>query len=189
MIGQQAEVGIVIGPRSEEVVPRVVEPHAVIAIDEVSGEERVGPLILYLHYERVVFGAVIGVVERRGHRVFVGGVRLAVGIGWQERHIFGDAGAPRAVARARGVAEKDAGPRSPRRHGLGVGDHHAYDRIAIGAELGIDLQFGRGAGGGSGQLERHGGRRREIVRAQLRAVGAGAKRECRHDVGRQHGAK
>ena len=65
-------------PRSEQIVPGLVEPRAIGAVHHVVGEERVAALILHLQHERVVLGAVVGVVERRRHRILVGGIRLAV---------------------------------------------------------------------------------------------------------------
>ena len=72
-------------PRSEQIVPGLIEPGAIGAVDHVLGEELVAALVLHLHHERVVLGAVVGVVERRRHRILVGRVRLAVRVRRQQR--------------------------------------------------------------------------------------------------------
>ena len=108
VIGQHAQIRVVVRPRSEQVVPRLVQPRAIGAVHDVLGEEPVVALVLHLHHERVVLGTVVGVVEWRRHRILVGGIGLAVRVGRQQRHVFGDVRAERPVACARRIAEDHA---------------------------------------------------------------------------------
>ena len=95
-----------IRPRAEEIRPRLIQPRALGAVDEVPGEEGVVALVFHLEHERVVLGAVVGVVERRRNRILVGGIRFAVRVGRQRRHVLRDAGAERAIPGARRVADE-----------------------------------------------------------------------------------
>ncbi len=85
VIGQHAEVRVVVRPRSEQIVPRLIQPRAIRAVDHVLGEELVVALVLHLQHERVVLGAVVGVVERRRNRILVGRIRFAVRVRRQQR--------------------------------------------------------------------------------------------------------
>ena len=75
-----------------------------------SREEVVGALVLDLRDEGVVLGAVVGVVERRRHRILVGGIGLAVRVRRQQREVLGDARAERPIAGARGSPRKTRWP-------------------------------------------------------------------------------
>ena len=170
VVEEHAEVGVVVGPRSQEVVPGALEGLALLTVDHVPGEELVGALVLHLGDEGVVLGAVVGVVEGRGHRVLVRGVRLPVRVGGHEGDELGDAGPERPVARALRVPDEDplaghagdaVGP---------VGEHHPDHRVSVGAELDVGVQLREVALVIEVELDLERPRGREVVRADPRAV-------------------
>ena len=185
VVEQHAQVGVVVRPRAEEIRPGVLERGAIGAVDHVLREEVVGALVLDLDHEGVVLGAVVGVVERRRHRIAVGRVRFAVRVGRHHRDELGDAGAERLVAGARRVAHEDALAAHARRAIRPGVQHHADHRVAVRAELDVGVQFRQVALVVDVQLElqRTGGR--EVVRADRRAVHAHAELEAGDLVRRQ----
>ncbi len=152
-----------IGPRSEEIAPGLVQVRAIGAIDHVLREELVAALVLDLEYERVVLRAVVGIVERRRHGVLVGGIGLAVRVRRQRCHVLGHVGAERPVARALAIGEEHALERVARRAFRPIGKHHAHDGVAVFAELRVGLELEDVAAGRNLDRERRRSSNREVV--------------------------
>ncbi len=176
-------------PRSEQVVPRLIQPDAVSAVHHVLGEERVAALVLHLQHEGIVLGTVVRVVERLRHRVLVRGIGLAVRVRGQERHVFGHVGAKRLVAGALGVADDDALQGVAGRAFRLRGEHHAHDGVPVLAKLGIRLELHDVATGRHVDREGHGARGRKVIGPDRRSVGTRAEGQRRRDVRRQDRAQ
>ncbi len=132
-----------------------------------------------------MLGAVVGVVERRRHRVAVGRVGFAVRVGRHHRHELGDAGPERLVAGAGRVAHEHPLAADARRPvGPGV-QHHADHRVAVGAELDVGVQLGQVGLVVDVQFELERPGRGEVVGADRRAVDADAELQPRDLGGRQ----
>ena len=189
VLGEQAEVGVVVGKCIEEVVPRLVQLCAVGGVEQVFRKKLVGALVFHPEHEGVVLRCVEGAVEGGRHGVLVRRVGLAVGVGRQERDVFSHAGAEIFVAGAGGVAEEHAGLTAARGHaGVVVREHEAQDGVAVRAELGVHLEGG-GAAGRDGEFQRDGLGGRKIIGPQRAALGAAAKRQFCHRVGLEQRAQ
>ncbi len=178
-----------VGPRPEQVVPRLIEPRAIAAVDDASREEVVVALVLDLGDEGVVLRAVVGVVEGEWHRVLVRRVGLAVRVGRHEREVLGDAGAEATVAGALRIAEKHTLAGRELRAVRTARDQHPHHRLAVLSQLHVRMQLGHVACGGHVDNERRRLRRREIVEADQSPVGTRAECEPRHGVGLEHRAQ
>ena len=141
MVREHAEIRVVIRPRPEQIVPGLIEPRAVRPVDHVLGEELVAALVLDLEHERVVLGAVVGVVERLRHGILVRRIRLAVRVWRQQRRVFRHVRPEGLVSDAARIAEHEPIERVARGALRLIRNHHADHRIAVLAQFGLGLEL------------------------------------------------
>ena len=122
-----------------------------------------------------MLGGIERTVERWRHRILVCGICLAVRVGRQGRHIFGNARTKGFVACTERIADKSAGLRAARRNFQTIRDHNAHHGVSIRPQLGNHIQFGGDTSRWRAEFERHRIRGRKIVRTQRCPVRARAK--------------
>ena len=142
VVEQHAQVGIVVRPRSEQVVPGAVEPSAIAAIDDVAGEEVVGALVLDRGDERVVLRAVVGVVEGRRHGVLVGRVGSPCELGGISSRYSAMPARKRAVAVRSPGRRGTRAARRARRSGRRSATITRTTAWRSRPELGVDVKLG-----------------------------------------------
>ena len=83
MLGKQAQITVVIFKRSVKIVPGMIQLNFRRRINQVVDDKFIVAVILYHRDKIVVFGNVVGVIERLRHGVFIRRRWFAVRVGRQ----------------------------------------------------------------------------------------------------------
>ena len=176
MLGQQAQIVVVVGERRAQVGPGVIEADASGFVEHVFDDEAIAADIFHVVDKGVVLRGVVRAVEWVGRRIFVGRSWLDVGIRRKKVGELEDARFEFAIAGACGIADEGAGGDAAGTF-FAVADGDAEDLVAIDADGGVHLEVHSNDALGQGDLEVDGAFGGEIIGTDRAAVGAGAEVE------------